>query len=122
MTFIEHVERQWDGYDERHRNKANLLIHFFGVPIAWLGAFQVIGGLLLTLLGVPGSFGMLFWGLVVFGGSVFVQARGDAMEAVKPVRPGSPAELAKSIAAEQFVNFPRFVLLGRWLRNFQSAG
>ena len=121
MTFIEHVERQWDGYDERHRNRTNLLIHIVGVPIAWLGAFQVIGGLLLTLLGVPGSFGMLFWGLVLFGASVFVQTRGDAMEAVKSVLPTPPAELAKSVAAEQFVNFPRFVLLGRWLRNFQSA-
>lgn len=121
MTFIEHVERQWDGYDERHRNKTNLLIHIVGVPVAWLGAFQVIGGLLLLLLGVPGGFGMLFWGLVVFGVSVFVQARGDALETVKATLPAQPAELAKHVVAEQFVNFPRFVLLGRWLRNFQSA-
>ena len=121
MTFVEHAQKQWDDYTARHRNRANLLIHLVGVPVAWLGTFQVLGGLLLLLLGVPGAFGMLFWGIVVFGASVFVQSRGDAMEAVRPQAPSEPAERAKHIAAEQFVTFPRFVLTGDWLRNFKAA-
>lgn len=121
MTFTQHIERQWDDYAERHRNRTNLLIHIVGVPVAWIGTFKVIGGLLLMLLGVPGAFGVLLWGLVVAGAAVAAQAYGDSLEAQRPEVPGAPAERAKRIAAEQYVNFPRFVLTGDWLRNFKAG-
>lgn len=54
MTFPELLEAQWSDYSERHRNKANLMIHIVAVPLVWLAAIQVLGGLMLTLIGVGG--------------------------------------------------------------------
>jgi hypothetical protein len=121
MTFLDIVEKQWGDYADRHRNRNDLLIHLIGVPIVWVGAFQLLGGLLLVLLGVPGAFGMLVWAAVLIGGSLFVQARGHAMEGVEPEKFADAGDFAKRMLAEQFINFPRFVLSGRWLANFQAA-
>jgi hypothetical protein len=122
MTFLDLVERQWDGYADRHRNRTSLLIHIVAVPLLWIGAFQVVAGLLLLLLGVPGAFGMLFWGAVLAAASLFAQARGHALEALPPETFADAADFAQRILAEQFINFPRFVLSGRWLRNFRDPG
>lgn len=121
MTFLDLVEKQWSDYADRHRNRNDLLIHLIAVPVLWVGAFQVLGGLFLVLLGVPGAFGMLVWAAVLIGGSLFAQARGHAMEAVEPEKFRDAGDFARRLLSEQFINFPRFVLSGRWLRNFQSA-
>lgn len=121
MSFAATINRQWADYADRHRNKTNLLIRILAVPAVWFASFQAVAGLFLMLIGVPGGFGMLFWALVLAGLALFAQVRGDAMEAVTPENISDPAERARRMAAENYVNFPRFVLLGRWLAAVRQA-
>jgi hypothetical protein len=120
MTFSELLEAQWSDYPERHRHRTNLLIHIVAVPAVWWAAIQGLGALFLMLLGVPGAFAMLFWSAVLAAVALFVQVRGDALEARPPEPLGAAPEAAKKLVAEQFVTFPRFVLTGGWLANLKA--
>lgn len=121
MTFLDLVEKQWAGYADRHRTRQNLLIHIVAVPMLWLAAFQAMGGLLLLLLGVPGAFTMLAWATVLGGLSLFAQGHGHARETVAPEKFADAGDFVRRLLAEQFINFPRFVLGGQWLRNLQAS-
>ena len=121
MTFPELLDWQWSDYPEKHRNRVNLLIHIVAVPLFWLGAIQIVGTLLLLLIGVPGAFSMLVWALIFMGGSLFAQGRGHAMEATAPEKFANRGQAAQRILAEQFVTFPRFVVTGGWLQNLKGA-
>jgi hypothetical protein len=121
MTFSELLEWQWSDYPEKHRNRANLLIHIVAVPVLWFGGIQMFGGVLLLLLGVPGAFGTLLFGAAVAGVSLFAQSRGHALEKLPPEPFKDPKEFARRIVAEQFVTFPRFVLTGAWLENLKAS-
>ena len=120
MTFAELLDQQWSDYAERHRNKANLMIHIVTVPLVWLAAIQVAGALLLMLIGV-GGFKILVWAAILIAVALFAQRHGNSMEAVKPPPFTDARDFAMKAAAEQFVTFPRFVLTGGWLRNLQAA-
>ena len=121
MTFPELLEWQWNDYPQRHENRTNLLIHIVTVPIVWLCAIEVIGSVLLLLLGVPGALKGMVWALVLIGAALFAQSRGNAMEKVAPVPYKEPKDMALRLLAEQFVTFPRFVLSGDWQKNLQNA-
>lgn len=116
MTFLDLVEKQWAGYADRHRHRQNLLIHIIAVPVLWLAAFQVLGGLLLLLLGVPGALAMLAWAVLLGSLSLFAQARGHALEGVESEKFADAGDFVRRLLSEQFINFPRFVLSGQWLR------
>jgi hypothetical protein len=120
MTFAEVVNQQWDGYAERHRNKVNLLIHIVTVPLVWFACIQVLGGLVLMLIGV-GGLQMWIYAAILIALALFAQNYGNGMEQSRRPAPSNPKDFAIHAAAEQFVTFPRFVLTGGWLRNFQAA-
>ena len=120
MTFADALTEQWRDYDERHRNKLNLLIHIATVPLVWFASLQVVGGLLLMLIGV-GGLKMWAYAIVLTAIALFAQSYGNSLEAIKPRKFADPKDFALNAAAEQFVTFPRFVLSGAWLRNLQSA-
>lgn len=121
MSFAELLEWQWSDYTDKHRHRANLLIHIVAVPLFWLGALQGLGALLLLLLGVPGAFGMLVWAVALTGGSLFAQARGHALEVAQPAPFTTGKDFLRRIVAEQFLTFPRFVLSGHWYENLRAA-
>ena len=121
MTFAELLDQQWSDYPERHRHKSNLVIHIVAVPVSWFGAFWVLGGLLLMLLGVPGAFGQLLTGIVFIALALGAQHYGNSLEARRAPPPADPKEFARHAVAEQFVTFPRFVLTGAWLENLKKA-
>jgi 2-hydroxy-palmitic acid dioxygenase Mpo1-like protein len=120
MTFADRLNQQWSGYADRHRNKVNLLIHIVTVPLVWIAGIQVVGSLLLMLSGL-GAFKILVWAVILIAIALFAQSHGNSMEATKPAPITDWKEFALNAAAEQFVTFPRFVLTGTWLRNFQTA-
>jgi hypothetical protein len=122
MNFAETIERQWSDYEDRHRNRNSLLIHIVAVPVFWVATFQAVGGLFLLLLGVPGAFEMVFWAAVIMAASLFLQDVGHKMEATPPDKFSNAGDFALRIAAEQYVNFPRFVLTGGWLSNLRRRG
>ena len=121
MSFADVIERQWHGYEDRHRNRNSLLLHIVAVPVFWIETFQAVGGLFLLLLGVPGAFAMVFWAAVIMAASLFAQEIGHKMEAAAPEKFTDAADFALRVAAEQYVNFPRFVLTGGWLRNLRGG-
>ena len=120
MTFAELLDQQWAGYPDRHRHKVNLLIHIVTVPLVWIAGIQVVGSLLLMLSGL-GAFKILVWAVILIAVALFAQSHGNSMEAVKPPPFTNWKDFALNAAAEQFVTFPRFVLTGQWLRNFQAS-
>lgn len=121
MSFADVIERQWSGYEDRHRHRNNLLLHIVAVPVLWVATIQAVGGLFLLLLGVPGAFAMVSWALVIMAASLFAQELGHKMEAAAPETFTDIRDFALRLAAEQYVNFPRFVLTGGWLRNLRGG-
>ena len=120
MTFAEVLDQQWNGYEERHRNKVNLIIHIVTVPLVWFAALQIFGGLVLMLIGV-GGLKMWVYAAILITIALVAQHQGNAMEQTRRPAPTDPKDFAIHAAAEQFVTFPRFVLTGAWLRNLQGA-
>ncbi|MGQ0587687.1 MAG: Mpo1-like protein [Gammaproteobacteria bacterium] len=120
MNFAEVAAEQWRDYPERHQNRTNLLIHIVTVPLVWFAALQVFAGLVLMLVGV-GGLKMWVSAAILVAIALFAQSYGNGMEAKKSAPPTNPKDFAMHAAAEQFITFPRFVLSGGWLRNFQST-
>jgi hypothetical protein len=121
VTFPEVVDQQWNTYAERHRNKTHLMIKIVAVPVVWLAVIQAFGALLLMLMPGVSGVGALAWALAMVGAAAFLQHRGAAMEAT-PARPFAlTKEHAQWFAADNFVNFPRFVLTGEWLKALKGA-
>jgi hypothetical protein len=103
---------QWNGYSRNHRDRVNLLIHFIAVP-----AF--IAGTLAAL--TQALRGQWFGALLAIVVAIFafaVQGVGHKRERVVPEPFFGPADFASRVFAEQFITFPRFVLMGQWAKNF----
>lgn len=105
MTTL--LQRQWQGYAPRHRDRVNLTLHFLSAPFMaaaipaalWLGLGQgdwTLGGLALLALPV---------GLVM-------QGIGHKREAVAPEPFDGPLDFLGRISLEQVFTFPRYVLSG----------
>jgi hypothetical protein len=121
MNFQQIADAQWGDYADRHRNPKNLLIHIVAVPLFWVAAFEVLGALLLLLMGVPLAFRMLFWAAALMGISLAAQAIGRSFENSAPRPMGDALEFARRTLVEQFFTFPRFVISGGWLRNLRGG-
>lgn len=101
---------QWNTYPANHREKVNLVLHFFAVPAFIASTLVVLTGLVHTqakMIGV-GVVGMVL--------SFAIQGIGHKREAEPPIPFASPFEFVARVFIEQFINFPRFVLSGGWLR------
>lgn len=121
MTFPELVDQQWSGYADRHRDKTHLMLKIVAVPLVWIAGIQIFGALLLMLVPGVSGIGVLVWALALVAVSVFLQVRGATLEAVPPRPFAFTKDTALWFAADDFVNFPRFVLTGEWLRNLKGG-
>lgn len=110
MSFATLLETQWAGYAERHQDRVNLILHIVAVPLFWWGAIDVLGSILFS-----GLFAA-FDGLLLIVVSVFLQGLGHDREAVAPEPWAGAWVFAQRLVAEQFVNFPRYVIAGTWWR------
>jgi len=103
---------QWRSYSSRHHDRVNLLVHMVAVP-----AF--IAGTLATITQMwnarwPGALLAIIVAVVAFA----VQGLGHRRERVPPEPFIDAGDFVARVFAEQFITFPRFVLAGRWARNF----
>lgn len=115
MTLPELLRWQWQGYTDYHRNRTNLLLHIFAVPLFWLG----------TVLLIMAAAG-LTWPLLVAGAlciviSIVVQGRGHKLEPTPPAPFTSPWNFIGRLFLEQWLTFPRFLFSGGWARNFAAT-
>lgn len=109
------LQWQWADYAQKHRSRANLMLHIVAVPL-----FQ-ISTIALLYLSFTGHTRALFTaasGIVV---SLVTQSRGHAMEPEAPEPFHGLGDFVRRFLAEQWVTFPRFVLSGGWLRNLRAA-
>jgi hypothetical protein len=106
---------QWEGYARFHADRTNLLLHIVLVPLFWVGAGLLVAGLGGLAL-VPA-----LAGVGTMGFSIAVQGRGHRREANPSIPFAGPGQAIARILLEQFVNFPRYVLTGGWLRALRTA-
>lgn len=108
------LQWQWRGYSRNHGDRANLLIHFFAVPVFVAG---ILAFVTLSLRGQwLGALVALLASLAAFAS----QGVGHKREREAPVPFAGPGDFVARIFAEQFITFPRFVLSGQWARNLAN--
>ena len=105
------LEWQWRGYSRNHRDRANLLIHMVGVPVFIAGTLAFV-----TQVTRAQWFGAAV-AMVVAVAAFAVQGIGHKRERVAPEPFSGPGDFVARVFAEQFITFPRFVLMGQWARN-----
>lgn len=110
------LQRQWVTYSAGHKDRTNLLIHLFAVPLFILATVGLIYALS-SLAIIPGVISLI--GLVA---SLALQGTGHSLESVPPEPFDGALDFARRLLAEQWITFPRFVLSGGWFRNYLSAG
>ena len=98
---------QWSDYFSKHRNKVNLVIHIFAVPLFWAGTFKLATGMW--------SVGI---GLIVI--AIVLQGLGHKSEKEIPTPFDGPLDFVSRFLMEQFVTFPRFLFSGEWLRSLKD--
>ena len=106
---------QWAGYARYHQSRANLLLHIVLVPAFLAGNIMVIAGIIRL------SWIAALAGLALMSVSMALQGRGHRGEPEPPAPFTGPANALSRIFLEQWVNFPRFVLSGGWLRALRNA-
>lgn len=110
------IRWQWDGYPEFHRTRLTLWIHLFAVPAFIVSSLSAFASLvMLQWLGAVGALGAT---AVAFGLQGFAHRR----EPAPPIPFDGPLDAVRRILSEQFINFPRFVLTGRWTAALRAAG
>lgn len=114
MSILELLRWQWAGYPRYHTSRANLLLHIVAVPL-----FE-IGTLLVVVAAFKLSLSFLVAGIACVLISMIVQGRGHKLEAVPPEPFTGPGNFIGRLLLEQWVNFPRFVLSGKWLANLRG--
>ena len=102
---------QWRGYSRNHRDPANLLIHMIGVPVFIAGVLAFVTQALNAQW-----FGAAV-AMIVAVAAFAVQGIGHKRERVAPEPFAGPGDFVARVFAEQFITFPRFVLMGQWARN-----
>jgi 2-hydroxy-palmitic acid dioxygenase Mpo1-like len=105
------LDWQWRGYSRNHRDRANLLIHMIGVPVFIAGVLAFI-----TQVSRAQWFGAAFSAVVAVA-AFAVQGIGHKRERIAPEPFAGPGDFVARVFAEQFITFPRFVLMGQWARN-----
>jgi hypothetical protein len=115
MNVVELLKWQWAGYPRYHTNRTNLLLHIVVVPAFEIGAVVVVAAAFEL------SFSLLIVGSACMLVSMIAQGRGHKLEAAPPEPFTGPGNFIGRLLLEQWINFPRFVLSGKWLENLHHA-
>jgi uncharacterized membrane protein YoaK (UPF0700 family) len=114
MGIVEFFQWQWSGYSQAHQNRTNLLIHLLAVP-----AFIVSAVCLVVAIAKLSPVAVVLSAAAMLA-SVALQVRGHKLEQSQPRPFKSRFDFVRRVVAEQFFTFPRFVLTGRWHKNFTA--
>jgi len=102
---------QWQHYSREHCDRANLVVHMATVP-----AF-IAGTLACATQALHAQWFGAAVAAVVAAIALLVQEIAQGREAVRPAPPTGTGDAIARVFAEQFITFPRFVLMGHWARN-----
>lgn len=114
MSFAELLSWSWRETPPVHTNRTNLLIHIVAVPLFVLGHVLLVAGAFIT----PWLFLVAILAALV---SPAAQKWGHSLERnqVHPFTGGR--DFLRRLYAEQFCNFWRFVLSGRWYASLRAS-
>ncbi len=102
-------------YSTLHRDRLNLLIHLFAVPLFVLTMLGLIWALLR---------GQIVIAVLVLIGPVLalaLQGLGHKREATAPRPFAGPGDFLRRILREQLIIFPYFLISGGWFRAWRAA-
>lgn len=106
----------WSDYERVHADRRNLLIHLVAVPL-----FQISFPLGLICF-LSGRFLFAAASILAAAGGMALQKIGHAKE-IHEARPFSgPFNFLQRWITEQYLAFPKFVISGRWKRQYKTAG
>jgi len=106
---------QWGIYPSAHADRRNLAIHVITNPIFIAGLVAVPLGLI-TMTWLTAIAGVLAMPLVMF-----IQGRGHRLEKEPPAPFRGPLDVLGRIFLEQLVNFPRYVITGKFADAWAAA-
>lgn len=109
------IQWQWESYINFHGSKKNLLIHIFAVPIFLMANTALIVGLLTINLA------LCLMAILMMALSLAAQAKGHGTEKMPSIPFNGAANAAMRLLIEQWINFPRFVLSGRWWKAWRNV-
>jgi hypothetical protein len=108
------VKWQWSNYPRSHRDRRNLLVHIFTVPIFMAGTVLLCAspwrGVLSALTGLAA---MIF--------AMAAQGRAHRLEENGPEPFLGPLDVVGRIFVEQWFTFPRYVATGRFLAAWKET-
>lgn len=106
---------QWSIYPQTHRNKRNLAVHLLTGPLFVLGTCAVPLGLVL------GAWWLAALGLGGMAAAAALQGRTHKLEATPPAAFRGPMDVLARLFAEQWITFPRYVLIGEFARAWRNG-
>ena len=113
MSFGELVAWAWRETPPVHRNRVNLLIHLFAVPL-------FVAGHLLLVVALVASGWLVVPAVLAVAVSVALQGYGHSLEPQQVHAFTGPRDFVRRLYAEQFCNFWRFLLAGQWYAGFRA--
>ena len=113
MTFPQLLAWAWSETPPVHRNAANLLIHVFAVPL-------FVVGHVLVLAAFASGWWLLAVGLLCIVAAIALQGFGHSLEPQQVHPFTGPHDFVRRLYAEQFCNFWRFLLSGRWYASLRA--
>ena len=108
------VAWQWSGYPEFHGDWRNLILHVLTVPLFQLGTVMLVTG----PLWAPWWYSLV--GLGFMAGAMITQGRGHALEKNPPIPFAGPLDVVGRIFFEQWLNFPRYILSGGFVKAWRG--
>lgn len=108
------VPWQWSIYPDAHRDRRNLFVHILTVPV-------FLAGTVALPLAVAVHWALAPAGLAAMALAIIMQGRTHRLEASPPPPFLGAADVAGRIFAEQWINFPRFVVTGGFARAWRTS-
>ena len=113
MSFAGLVAWAWRETPPVHANAANRLLHLFAVPLFVVGNGLVVAGFVV-------GWRLSVAGLMAIVVSLALQKFGHSLERNQAPAFAGARDFLRRIYAEQFFNFWRFLLSGRWHAQFRA--
>lgn len=114
LSFPELVAWAWRETPPVHQNRKNLLLHLFAVPLFVTGHLLLVVGIFVTPW-------LLLAGVVSIAVSLRIQKYGHSLEHNPTIPFAGAHDFVRRIYAEQFCNYWRFLLSGRWYAAFKAS-
>ncbi|MEJ2529776.1 MAG: terminase [Gammaproteobacteria bacterium] len=115
MNIFEITKQQWIDFSTYHASRRNLIIHLFAVPTFIIGLILFVYGL--VNLGLIETLDAI----LIMAISLGVQSYGHSNEEVRSSSFAGPIDALTRILLEQLINYPRFLLTGKWYAALRTS-